>query len=111
MDALAVLKQACVKTTFKSFKNMQPGEYIVTSFEKCTTDHGERVRVTVEDYYLLLPGRFNTMLTQEIIDELNKSPKIMIYGGKDASARDRLILDFKDATYFSDMFAGAELFP
>lgn len=90
---------------------MQPGEYIVTWFEKCTTDLGERVRVTIDDYFLYLPGRFNDVLTQEIIDELNKAPKIMIYGGKDAAAQNRLILDFKDASYFSDMFTDTELFP
>lgn len=110
MDALALLKDACMTKSFKSFKHLQPGEYIVTLFEKSKTDHGERVRITIDNYYMYLPDRFNKKLSQEYIDELNKTPKIMIYGGKDVNAQNRLILDFKDAAYYSELFTNTEEF-
>lgn len=110
MDALSLLKEACVKKSFKSFKDMQPGEYIVTLFERCETNQGDRIRITIENFYMYLPERFSKSLPQEKLDELNTSPKIMIYGGKDVSAQNRLILDFKDATYFTDMLPEGEFF-
>lgn len=110
MDALSLLKEACLKKSFKSFNHLQPGEYIVSLFEKYETDHGERVRITIDDFYMYLPERFNKSLSQEVIDDLNKSPKIMVYGGKDVGAQNRLILDFKDASYFTEML-GSEIFP
>lgn len=79
------------------------GEYIVTHFERRITDHGERVRVSIDDYYMYLPSRFNS-LTQEVLDDLNETPKIMVYGGKNPNAQNALILDFKDTTYYSDIF-------
>lgn len=109
MDALSLLKEACLKKSFKSFKNVQPGEYIVSLFEKCETDHGERVRISIDDFYMYLPERFNKPLSHEKINELNKTPKIMVYGGKDGDAQNRLILDFKEASYFTEMLGG-ELF-
>lgn len=110
MDALTLLRETCVKKQYKSFKNLNPGEYIVTLFEKFLTTHGERVRITVDNCYMYLPERFNKSLSQEQIDELNKSPKIMIYGGKDANEQNRLILDFKDAAYYTELFADGEIF-
>lgn len=110
MNALASLKAACTSTGFKSFKSIQPGEYIVTNFEKCKTDHGNRLRISIDNYYMYLPARFNDSLTQDDIDDLNKSPKIMVYGGKDANQQNRLILDFKDASYFTDMFPAEEFY-
>lgn len=104
MDALTVLKEACLRKTYKSFNLLQPGEYIVTLFEKYSSRHGDRIRITIEDTYMLLPERFNEALTDQILLDLNKSPKIMIYGGKDLSNQNRLILDFKDASFYADMF-------
>lgn len=103
MDALSKLREACVKKTFKSFKDAQPGEYIVTQFSKADTGHGERVKIQIENYFMYLPKRFNETLTQGVMDELNKSPKIMVYGGKDPNIQNRLILDFKDTAYFTDV--------
>lgn len=110
MDALSMLNEACSKKSFKSFNDLLPGEYIVKHFEKHESKHGERVRIAIDDYYMYLPQRFNTTLSQGRLDELNKSPKIMVYGGKDISARDRLILDFKDVSYFTELFNDNELF-
>lgn len=110
MDALSVLKETCLKKTFKSFKDLQPGEYIVTLFEKCETEKGERIRITIEDTYMYLPLRFYKALTEEALIELNKTPKIMVYGGKDTTTLNRLILDFKDASYFAEMLADGDMF-
>lgn len=101
MDALSVLKEFCLKKTFKSFKDLPPGEYIVSLFEKSTSNHGERVKITINDFYMYLPERFN--FTEKQLEELNETPKIMVYGGKDSTAQNRLILDFKDASYFTEM--------
>lgn len=108
MDALTILKDTCVKRLFKSFKNLAPGEYIVNSFEKCKTTHGDRIKINMDDSYMLLPERFNKSLSQKDINELNKAPKIMIFGGKDPETQNRLILDFKDAAYYSDLFTQEE---
>lgn len=108
MDALSALREACQKKSFKSFNNLQPGEYIVTNFESSETNHGQRIRITIEDFYMYLPERFNKKLTEEVLEELNKSPKIMIFSGKDASLQNRLVLDFKDASYYSEMFTSAD---
>lgn len=85
-----------------SFKNLRNGEYIVKNFCIVDTLHGKRVQIDMNDGYMILPERFLAILTQPIIDDLNKSPKIMIFDGKEASDGNRLILDFKDVGYFNE---------
>lgn len=105
MEALNQLKTLCVKKTFKSFKDLVPGEYIVNSFALVTTAYGDRVRISIdnEKTYLYLPERFK--LDEAAIIELNSSPKIMVYGGKeDNSVKGRLILDFRDVEYLADQY-------
>lgn len=114
MDALSILKGACAATNkskrvlmpIRSFTNLPPGEYIATNFEKVVTkDFGERLRLVVNsEFYMFLPNRFNEALTMEKVNELNLSPKIMVYGGKDNSRKDRLILDFKEPAYYVEQF-------
>lgn len=105
MDALGALKSACVKKQNESFKDLQPGEYLVYKFTEVSTTHGNRIRIDLLDTYMILPERFAKILTEPIIDDLNKSTKVMIYGGKDSSNRDRLILDFRDESYFADLLS------
>lgn len=96
MSALDKLRAACTtKLTYKSFSSLTPGEYTVYEFSKVETKHGHRVRIMLDDYSMYLPERF--LLTDDEIAELNASPKIMVYGGKDASKKNRLILDFRNA--------------
>lgn len=105
MDALNQLKAICAKKTFKSFKDLVPGEYIVNNFALVTTTHGVRVSLTIDNgsTFLYLPERFN--MDEATIAELNDSPKIMIYGGKeDSTVKGRLILDFKDVAYLANSF-------
>lgn len=98
--ALNTLKLACEWKKFVSFKDLTPGEYIVNKFTVVTTSYGDRVRIDLADSYMYLPEGYLKMLTP-VIEELNKLPKIMTYGGKDANHRDRLILDFNEVGYIA----------
>lgn len=105
MSALAQLKSVCSKKTFKSFKELSPGEYIVNEFSLVETQHGKRVCISLDNgtTFMYLPPRFN--FNEAVIEELNSSPKIMIYGGKEGSSvQSRLILDFQEVAYLTDDF-------
>lgn len=108
-SALAALKMCGVKKTFKSFKDLPVGEYIIDRFTHVDTSHGRRVRVDMGNAYMYLPERY-TDLSEDKINTLNKTPKIMVYDGKDPADRDRLILDFRDTqTYFADLLTNSEI--
>lgn len=102
--ALEDLNTACVGKLYKSFKELPVGEYIVVKFHIVETAHGKRIRIDLAETYMLLPERFARALTPEKINALNKSPKIMIFNGKDSSNRDRLMLEFRGDSYFAEMF-------
>lgn len=98
MSALEKLKAACAKKSqpakpYKSFSALPPGEYAVYEFSKIETKHGQRIRITLRDSYMYLPER--CILDDADIKELNSvPPRMMVYGGKEASEKNRLILDF-----------------
>lgn len=94
------LQNACINRTYQSFKDIQPGEYIVNFFSIVDTKHGVRIRIDMAQEFMLLPERFAKTLTAEKISLLNLKPKIMVYGGKDSTNRDRLILTFREADEF-----------
>lgn len=105
MNALNQLKAACLQKTFKSFKDLAPGDYIINKFSLADTAHGKRVRVELDNgcTYMYLPPRFT--FDEATVAEMNSSPKIMIYGGKEGrSVQGRLILDFEDVSYLGDQF-------
>lgn len=114
---LSALKAACSRKKFGVFKNFQnykhfasfkdllPGEYIVEKFSIVNTKYGERVRIDLHDSYMYLSKSFLNTLTPEVIDDLNKAPKMMLYQGKDAENGNSLILDFNEVSYFdSELF-------
>lgn len=104
MNAMEKLKAACLKkktTSYKSFKDLEAGEYIVYHFSCIQTSHGRRVRINLDDYFMYLPERFSTGLDDASIVELNSSPKVMVYGGKNPSEGNRLILDFHEVDYLA----------
>lgn len=101
--ALTALQSACSKKTYQSFKDLEHGDYIVNHFTIIETTHGKRVRIDLDDKYMFLPERFVKSIGPHI-DVLNKSPKVMVYSGKDSSDRDRLILNFRGSSYFTDIF-------
>lgn len=116
--ALNALKAACSRRNFgvfknfinfkkfASFKDLLPGEYIVKQFSIVSTTYGDRVRIDLHDSYMFLPKSFLKTLTPEVITDLNKSPKMMVYEGKDADNRDALILDFNEVSYFDSELLG-----
>lgn len=105
-SALQVLKKACGKQDYRSFRDLPIGQYLVEKFSRVETTHGERIRVDIEGLYLLLPERFAHSLTENIIEELNKSSYLMIYSGKDVSHNNRLILDFvENALSYSEILS------
>lgn len=115
--ALNALKAACSRKkfgvfkksqnfeNFVSFKDLSPGEYIVEKFSIANTKYGERVRIDLHGSYMFLPQSFSKTLTPEVIDNLNKAPKMMVYQGKDAENGNAFILDFNEVSYFdSELF-------
>lgn len=105
MSALDSLKIACLPKTFKSFKDLAPGEYIVQHFSTMDTIYGKRLRVDLDECYLYLPERFVKSLSEAAVAELNLSPKIMVYTGKDVGNQNRLMLDFQSAdNYLTEQF-------
>lgn len=101
VSALNALQKACLKKPFRSFKDLDVGEYIVESFALVETKFGKRLRINLVDTYMYLPERFSMSLDDAALSELNSSPKIMVYSGKDMTDKDRLMLDFKDVPYFA----------
>lgn len=104
--ALNTLKAACVHKKFASFKDLSPGEYIVNKFSLVNTMFGERIRIDLHDTYMYLPEGFLKKLSTKLLDDLNRSPKIMVYQGKDAENHNALILDFNDVEYFDSELLG-----
>lgn len=88
------LKGNCAKKPFMGFNELAVGEYEVKHFKRVETQYGERIRVDLIDKFMYLPERF-IFMSNDDIKELNKTPKIMIYGGKDDTNHNRLFLDFK----------------
>lgn len=106
IDAMNVLRDACVQRKYQSFKDLPPGEYVIIKFSIVNSTYGDRVRIDLHDTYMFLPARFVISMTAEVINELNKAPQLMIFSGKDTNNRDRLILDFKDVAYIdSSMYS------
>lgn len=99
--ALDKLKAACAGKTYKSFNQLAVGEYVVHNFSSVNTAHGTRVRIVLDHHYMLLPERFNNILDDNTLNELNSTPMIMVYGGKDLAHHNRLILDFQTIDYLA----------
>lgn len=87
MDPLSLLNQAAKGKPYTSFENLPRGDYRVRSFSLVETKFGTVMRVDLADKYLLLPKRFADDQTEESINLLNSSPKLMEYRGKDATNR------------------------
>lgn len=104
MSALELLRAACLKKTYKGFKELSTGEYMVHSFSKVDTGHGTRIRIDLDEFYMFLPERFAITLNDKHLAELSATRKIMIYSGKDITDHNRLLLDFKEEEgYFADI--------
>lgn len=98
MSVFSTLKNACSweenkSPTYKNFDQLDIGEHKIKQFAIKDTQYGTRIQVTIEDFYVFLPARFSDKITSESeIDELNATPCIMIYKGKEKNC---IQLDFK----------------
>lgn len=88
------LLRACEKRSYKSFKDLQIGEYIVKNFSAVETKYGARLRVDCDGFYVFLPERLSTpkILEPSNIHKMNKREQIMIYRGKDAEKQGRYVI-------------------
>lgn len=91
MNALQALQTACEPRNFKSFKDLEVGEYPVRGFSLVNTQHGQRLRVDLEDCYLFLPERFVLHMNADFIAKLNSTKKLMVYSGKDLVNKQRYV--------------------
>lgn len=105
-SAMKALKAACARKRFASFKDLPVGEYIVNRFSIVDTAHGERIRIDLHDSYMFLPQSFLKLLPSDVIEDLNKAPKVMVYNGKDVNNRNALILDFNEVSYYDNDVLG-----
>lgn len=92
MSGIANLKSSCVNKPIQSFQNLTIGEHFVLNFQRVKTQFGKKIKIELTDSVMFLPERFQ--LSNEALENLNKSTVIMVYGGKDATNKNRLILDF-----------------
>lgn len=83
-----LLKSSCIPKQFVSFKSLPIGVYKITKFAMVETQYGTKVRAEIGHQYVFLPQRM-TAICEAAIDELNQSPKIMVYSGRVASQHNR----------------------
>lgn len=94
MAAITILKNAGTSKPFKSFKDLEIGEYAIEKFDLVPTTYGIRIRIQLQDSFLFLPQRYAEAIGDQSINDLNLSSVIMTYSGKDPKNQNRLILDF-----------------
>lgn len=97
MSAFNALKTAAkASSAYRNFDNIAVGVYKVLKFEFVTSKYGKRVVVTTPEFKCFLPDRFSQSIqTDEAIAELNGSPCVMRFSGKDATRKDRVMVDFE----------------
>lgn len=95
MSALNALKFSAKYRPYKSFTSLKMGKYIINKFSSAETEHGERIRIDLDKFYMYLPGRFSGFSSDQL-SELNKTQKLMIYKGRDKKNHDRLIIEFEE---------------
>lgn len=96
MSAIDKLNAGCASVPYISFKELTPGDYMVNYFSMVETKFGKRVRVDIDNGYLLLPARCMRRVDKAALNDLNKKPKRMTYSGKDPEQKDCLIISFTD---------------
>lgn len=96
MSAFNALKSA-VKASgaYRNFDNIEIGVYKVLGFSFVITRYGQQVVVTTPEFKCFLPDRFSKYIrTVEALAELNATPCVMRFSGKDATRRNRVMVDF-----------------
>lgn len=80
LEALRVEKEV------KNFSDLQFGDYVIQKFSLINTIHGTRIRIEIDDWYMILPGSYMGLM-EEDLTELNKFSIVMTYSGKDDNSR------------------------
>lgn len=93
LEALAALNNCSKKYT--NFTKLPIGEYPVRKFSFVETQQGDRIRADLDEYFVFLPKRYFDNVNQERCDVLNKYNYIMVFGGKENTKTERLILSFR----------------
>lgn len=97
-QVFSTLRNACLEEikytkVYKSFEELEQGEYEVLEFILADTKFGPKIQVLTDDFYVFLPSRFSQQInTREQIDDLNNGRCIMIFKGKSSKG---IHLDFK----------------
>lgn len=81
---------------YKTFSELEIGEYPVKSFGLKKMTHGDCVIAYLEDGYVVLPDRFKQQVGQKsLIEELNTREYIMKFGGKGGTSRGFVDVSFE----------------
>lgn len=80
LEALRVGKE------HKNFSDLQFGDYVIQKFSLINTIHGTRIRIEIDDWFMILPGSYPGLM-EEDLTELNKFSIVMTYSGKDVNNR------------------------
>lgn len=76
---------------------MENGKYKAKYFEIKSTEFGDRVHVYIDDFYIILPERFNKKINQQShIEQLNKMNLNLVFNGKDKQCYNFLQLSFEE---------------
>lgn len=110
MSVLNLLSEACErpakrqkKIQYKAFDNLPVGEYKIKYMQIKPTEYGDRIHVFIENFFIILPERFNKKLNQiNQIEELNNKKLKMVFSGKDKQNYNFLKLEFKEYSSESD---------
>lgn len=97
MSAFNALKSACKGSImYRNFDSIEIGVYKVLEFKFADTRYGRKIVVVTDEFMCFLPDRFSkSIMTQEAIDELNNTPCVMKYNGKDPKRKNLVKLDFE----------------
>lgn len=102
MEAIKALNKGSEPVNFKSFKNLEPGDYIARKFMIVKSRYGKRLKVYIDDYFIYLPERHAIELNDELLDVLNNNLVMLKYSGKDPKNGNRLLIDFELLTIDKD---------
>lgn len=97
MSAFNALKSAVkASSAYRNFDNIDVGVYKVLGFKFMNTRYGQKIVVTTAEFKCFLPDRFSKSIqTDEAIAELNGTPCVMRFSGKDATRKNRVMVDFE----------------
>lgn len=85
MSAVTLLQESCSTKQFVSFKTLPVGAYKITKFTSSQTTYGRKIRAEFGSQYVFLPKNTADYLDDQKVEELNKTPLVMVYNGKSST--------------------------